>query len=73
LTFLPGASVTIVEDSSQLAGSVSESTFRRGLSELVAAYPESAEQFADAPTRFRYGIVLPNMEVALVPFSHIEK
>jgi hypothetical protein len=73
LTFLPGTSVTVVEDSSQLAGSVSESTFRRGLAELAASYPESLQQFANMPRGFRFGIATPDMEVALVPLSNPEK
>lgn len=73
LTFLPGASVTVVEDSSQLAGSVSEPTFRRGLAELAASYPESLQQFANMPRGFRFGITTPDMEVALVPLSNSQK
>ena len=73
VTFLPGASVAVSENPSLLASTVPAATFRRGLAELAASYPESLQQFANTPESFRFGISTPDMEVALVPLANPEK
>ena len=62
--FLSGASVVVGGDSRQVSGS----TFRRGLSELVASYPDSARQFENVPDGFKFGILSPSLEVAVLPW-----
>lgn len=64
--FLPGSSVFISRTSSPPAGVVAETSFRKGLSALLASYPEAAQQFAITPENFRLGIRSPDMEVVVI-------
>lgn len=64
--FLPGSSVIVSSGSSNPVGGVEEKNFRRGLSILLASYPEEAEQFSNTPDHFRFGIRSPDFEVAVV-------
>lgn len=64
--FLPGSSMIVSSGSSNPEDGVEEKNFRRGLSILLAAYPEEAKQFSNTPDHFQFGIRSPDFEVVVV-------